>query len=164
MQQFERKFGKRVNEYAKKLGLKSLMPKEMFGENGNFRGKKLGTYQDLRKAILQYLEDKPMPTPGTRPAELQHVGDIEKNEESKVDDYEDMMAFVRSSMGKSYGKGYWNTKGGGKGDSGSSGGKGKGKVECFNCGGDHYARDCPQAGKGSTPYGGNLPPRTCYNC
>ena len=37
-------------------------------------------------------------------------------------------------------------------------------MECFNCGGNHYARECPQAGKGSTPYGGNLPPRTCYNC
>ena len=64
MQQFERKFGKKVDEDAKKLGRKSLMPNEMFGENGSFRGKKLGSYQDLRKAILQYLEDKPIPTAG----------------------------------------------------------------------------------------------------
>ena len=59
--------------------------------------------------------------------------------------------------GKSIGKG-WNDKGKGKGQfhelSGKSGGKGKG---CFNCGGNHFARECPKGnGKGKGV--------VCYTC
>ena len=68
--------------------------------------------------------------------------------------------------GKDQGKGTGAGKGwGGKGKGGSAdnatkgGGKGP-KGGCFNCGGNHYARECPKGGgKGSKGKG-----ITCYNC
>ena len=46
------------------LGLKSLMPVGMFGENGAFRGKVHESFETLRRAILGYLEDEHMPING----------------------------------------------------------------------------------------------------
>ena len=55
----------------------------------------------------------------------------------------------------------WSDKGKGKGAYGDYGGKGGGKSRgCFNCGGDHFARDCPKGGgKGANGKG-----ITCYSC
>ena len=62
--------------------------------------------------------------------------------------------------GKSAGKG-WGDKGKGKGQYNDSGVKGGGKGKgCFNCGGNHFARECPKGnGKGGKGKG-----TTCYNC
>ena len=40
-----------------------------------------------------------------------------------------------------------------------------GPVECFNCGGDHFARDCPQGGgKGKGKGGGKKGGGGCFKC
>mmetsp|Transcript_91477 Transcript_91477/g.162820 ORF Transcript_91477/g.162820 Transcript_91477/m.162820 type:complete len:152 (+) Transcript_91477:1-456(+) len=43
-----------------------------------------------------------------------------------------------------------------------------GPIECFNCGGDHFARDCPEGGgkgKGKGKKGGGSKgPIECFNC
>ncbi|CAK0877020.1 unnamed protein product, partial [Prorocentrum cordatum] len=45
---------------------------------------------------------------------------------------------------------------------GKSGGKGKSKSKgCFNCGGDHLARDCPEGGGGGKGGGKS---KGCFNC
>jgi len=48
-----------------------------------------------------------------------------------------------------------------EGGKGKGKGKSKGPVECFNCGGDHFARDCPEGGKGG---GGKGKSVDCFNC
>ena len=62
--------------------------------------------------------------------------------------------------GKIGGKG-WNVKGKGKGLYNDYNAKGGGKNKgCFNCGGNHFARECPKAsGKGGKGKG-----ITCYTC
>ena len=64
------------------------------------------------------------------------------------------------AKGKAAGKG-WSDKGKGKGVAFDYGGKGGGKGKgCFNCGGNHFARECPKgAGKGAKGKG-----VTCFNC
>lgn len=38
-------------------------------------------------------------------------------------------------------------------------------IECFNCGGEHFARECPEKGKGGDKGGGKgKAPMECFNC
>ena len=60
--------------------------------------------------------------------------------------------------GKGFGKG--TGKDGGKGK-GKDSGKGKGKG-CYNCGGNHFARECPHGGVASK--GGGKTNRGCFTC
>ena len=68
MQKWEEEKGEYMKEFgtmddeAQKLGLKSTMPKEMFGESGIFRGVTYADYKTLRRAVIGYLEDKALPT------------------------------------------------------------------------------------------------------
>ncbi|CAJ1461222.1 unnamed protein product [Effrenium voratum] len=39
-----------------------------------------------------------------------------------------------------------------------------GPVECFNCGGDHFARDCPEGGKGKGKGKKGGKDSGCWNC
>ena len=52
------RYAKKVDEDAKILALKSIMPKSQFGEAGVFRGRSFNFYVDLRTAIMNYLDDK----------------------------------------------------------------------------------------------------------
>ena len=56
--EFEIKYAKRVDEEAKILALKSIMPETLFGEAGVFRGRSFSTYAELRTSIIRYLDDK----------------------------------------------------------------------------------------------------------
>ena len=56
--EFEIKHGKMVEEGAKILVLKSIMPETLFGEAGVFRGRSFSTYAELRTSIIRYLHDK----------------------------------------------------------------------------------------------------------
>ena len=48
----------KVDEDAKILALKSIMPETLFGEAGVFRGRPCNFYADLRTALIHYLDDK----------------------------------------------------------------------------------------------------------
>mmetsp|Transcript_102672 Transcript_102672/g.209135 ORF Transcript_102672/g.209135 Transcript_102672/m.209135 type:complete len:89 (-) Transcript_102672:97-363(-) len=37
-------------------------------------------------------------------------------------------------------------------------------VQCFNCGGDHYARDCPEGDSKGKGKGKSKGPIECFNC
>ena len=41
------------------VAIKELMPGELFGDRGLFRGKGLKTYEDIRAALMKLLEDRP---------------------------------------------------------------------------------------------------------
>ena len=56
--QFERKCAKNVDEDAKILALKSIMPDALFGEAGVIRGRSFNFYADLRTITINYLDDK----------------------------------------------------------------------------------------------------------
>ena len=51
--QFEMKYAKKVDEDAKILALKSIMPDALFGEAGVLRGRSFNLYADLRTAHHQ---------------------------------------------------------------------------------------------------------------
>ena len=55
---FEINYAKRVDEDAKILALKSIMPETLFGEASVFRGRSFSTYAELRASIIRYLDDK----------------------------------------------------------------------------------------------------------
>ena len=169
--QYIKKFGE-IDDEAQKLGLKSIMPKSMFGESGAFRGKQYHSYADLRKEILTYIEDKPLPGHEASRADVNNMDDKDKDENEDWQEEDINYVWNGKGKGKAYsgGKGYGKYGfnqygGGGKGYGGKNGGKdisGKGKgfgksSGCFNCGGDHFARECPgKGGKGSG--------KTCYSC
>jgi cellular nucleic acid-binding protein len=172
--EYIKKFGM-FDEEAAKLGLKCIMPKVMFGENGSFRGQVYTDYADLRKAILTYLEDKPMPGLMVQKSDVNNVEGNEEPAEGEdwKEEWTDMLAFMYSK-GKGKTKGYGG-EAYGKGYGGEAYGKGYGKSKgkgCFNCGGEHYARDCPSAGKGYGYKGGGKDggkdggkgARICYSC
>ena len=64
------------------------------------------------------------------------------------------------AKGKSAGKG-WSDRGKGKGQHNDFNAKGFGKGKgCYNCGGNHFARECPRGGG----KGGKSKGITCFNC
>ena len=132
--EFEIRYAKRVDEDAKILAVKSIMPKTLFGEAGVFRGRSFST----NASITRYLDDKvPVSTmtksssSSVTPSFVQNllVGEGENEEEDKDSiTQEELFAMVQQFR-----------KGKGKGKSMS-----KGKGVCWHCGdGDHYSRDCP---------------------
>ena len=58
MAELEMKCAKKVDEDAKILALKSIMPDTLFGEAGVFRGRSFNSHADLRTAIINHLDDK----------------------------------------------------------------------------------------------------------
>ena len=52
------KYAKKVDEDAKIVALKSIMPETLFGEAGEFRGRSFNFCADLCTAIIKYLNDK----------------------------------------------------------------------------------------------------------
>ena len=52
--EFKIKYAERVDEDAKILALKSIMPETLFGEAGVFRGRSFSTYAELRTSIISY--------------------------------------------------------------------------------------------------------------
>ena len=136
--EFEIKYAERVDEDAKILPLKSIMPDTLFGEAGVFRGRSFSIHAELRTSIIRYLDDK-VPVSMMTKSSLSSVttsfvqnlieGKRENEEEDKDSiTQEELLAMVQQFR-----------KGKGKGKS-----KGKGKGVCWNCGdGDHYSRDCP---------------------
>ena len=129
---------KRVDEDAKILALKSIMPETLFGEAGEFRRRSFSTYAELCTSIIRYLDDKVPVSMMTKSSSsnvtscfVQNVieGEREIEEEDKDSiTQEEFFAMVQQFR-----------KGSGKGQS-----KGKGKGVCWNSGdGDHYSRDCP---------------------
>ena len=58
MAEFEIQHAKKVDEVAKVLALKSIMPKTLFGEAGVFRGRSFNVKMDLSTAIINRLDDK----------------------------------------------------------------------------------------------------------
>ena len=51
-------YAKKVDEDAKILALKSIMPDALFGEVGVFRGRSFNLYADLRTITINYLDGK----------------------------------------------------------------------------------------------------------
>ena len=56
---------KKLDDDAKMLALKQLMPKGLFGDEGVFRGKRYASFCTLRAAVLDYIEDRTIPTTST---------------------------------------------------------------------------------------------------
>ena len=56
--EFETEYAKKVDEDARILALKSIMPDTLFGEAGVFRGRSVNLYADLHTAVINYLDDK----------------------------------------------------------------------------------------------------------
>ena len=56
--EIEMEKAKKVDEDAKILALKSIMPATFFGEAGVFRGRSFNLHADLRTAIINCLDDK----------------------------------------------------------------------------------------------------------
>ena len=52
------KYAKKVDEEAKILALKSIMPETLFGEAGVFRRRSFNLHADLRTVIINDLDDK----------------------------------------------------------------------------------------------------------
>ena len=52
--EFEMKYAKKVDEDAKILALKSIMPETLFEEAGVFRGKSFNLHADLRTVIINF--------------------------------------------------------------------------------------------------------------
>ena len=52
------KYAKKVDEDAKILALKSIMPETLLGEASVFSGKSFNLNADTRTAIINYLDDK----------------------------------------------------------------------------------------------------------
>ena len=67
---FELKYGRKVDEDAKILALKSIMPDNMFGEGGAFRGRAFTQYDVLRKTVIDYLDDKTFSAAGQKPVPM----------------------------------------------------------------------------------------------
>ena len=136
--EFEIKYAKRVDEDAKILALRSIMPETLFGEAGVFRGRSLSTNAELRTSIIRYLDDKVPVSMMTKSSSssvttsfVQNL--IEGERENKEEDKDSITQEELFAMVQQF------RKGKGKGKS-----KGKGKGVCWNCGdGDHYSRDCP---------------------
>ena len=47
-------------EDTMKVKVREIMPASMFGEQGPFRGRKWGSWGEMRKELVEYLEDRPM--------------------------------------------------------------------------------------------------------
>ena len=149
--QFEKKYRK-VEDDTKIVAIKSMMPAGMFGENGAYRGTAFNDYKTLRRTILKYLEDKPMVLPGKGPqTDVGNVDDAAKTEAEESHDPDGgYLCWVSR-------EGYVSYKGGKSKGKGGGGGKGPKSVGCFNCGGNHFARDCTAKGGGKDAakgYGG----------
>ena len=56
--EFEMEYAKKVDEDAKILALMFTMPETLLGEARVFRGKSFNLNADMRKAIINYLDDK----------------------------------------------------------------------------------------------------------
>ena len=137
--EFEMKYAKKVDEDAKIMALKSIMPETLFGEAGVFRGRSFNLYADLRTVIINYWDDKRQvsmmkqgpPKSTTNMVQTLGTGDQEAQGEDREMKHEvtqdEIFAMVQQFR-----------KGEGKGR-----GKGK-KRACWNCGeSDHYSGDCP---------------------
>ena len=179
--QYVKKFCQ-IDEEAQKLGLKSIMPKSMFGESGAFRGRSYDSYDELRKEILGFVEDKPIPGAQGQPSNSDVNNMDDKNNKEEFGEWhgewreEEDIAYMWNPKGKGKGKYGGGGKGYGKYSGKDSqylgGGKGYGKfggkdnqakgagknTGCFNCGGEHYARDCPTSAKAKGEG------KTCYSC
>ena len=114
------------------------MPKTLFGEAGEFQGRRFSTCAEVRTAITRYLEDKVSVSMVPRSSSssvtttfAQHLSaGVQENEEEDKDSITQEELFV---MVKLFGKGEGNGKS-----------KGKGKGVCWHCGDcDQYRRDCP---------------------
>ena len=129
--EFEMKYAKKVDEDAKILALKAIMPETLFGETGVFRGRLCNIYADLRTVIINNLGDKvPVsmmrqgsPISTTNMVQTFSTGEQGEDEEMKNEVTEDEIFAMIQQFRK---------------------GKGKGKkAVCWNCGeSDHYCRDC----------------------
>lgn len=53
------KFGEQISDTAKITAIKAIMPEDMFGSKGAFRGRVYTTYESIRRDIMHFLEDRP---------------------------------------------------------------------------------------------------------
>ena len=126
--EFEFKYAKRVDEDAKILALKSIMPETLFGEAGVFPGRSFSTYAELRTSIIRHLDDKVPASMMTKSSSssvttsfVQNLieGERENEEEDKDSITQEDLFVSRISKGSSKG---WDT---GKSNWNSAKGKGK---------------------------------------
>ena len=157
---FELKYGRKIDEDAKILALKSLMPDTLFGDGGAFRGRAFLQYEALRKTVVDDLDDKSInQAQKPVPMELGSLGveehtcrilETPKKEEAEAKDdeitREELFAMVRQFRSQPAGR----PKGGGKGSPGPGGGGGSLNMnkQCWTCGEyGHLGRDCRQGGQ-----------------
>ena len=133
--EFEMKCAKKVDEDAKILALKGIMPETLFGETGVFRGRLFNIYADLRTVIINKLGDKvpvSMMKQGPPISTTNMVQTLSTGDQGEEGEDEEMKNEVTQdeifAMIQQFRKG-----------------KGRGKKGvCWNCGeSDHHCRECP---------------------
>ena len=55
---YESKFGEMLDSKTKMMLTRNLVPDDMFGPNGPFRGREISGYEEQRELMMRYMSDK----------------------------------------------------------------------------------------------------------
>ena len=135
-----------LTESIRMAALESLLPEEL--ENHvQLNMSRLTDYETLRREITQYLEVRTGARIRDAPVNVAPTGGGRK----KSPDDMDIGSMQQKGKGGKHGKGSKGKSGKGAGKSG----KGPGPhVKCWDCGGNHYQKDCPKQYHGHSHKGG----------
>ena len=132
MYTYTAKCNDKMSDTSKITPVKSIMPEEMFGAKGAFRGRVYESYEQMRRDIMHFLEDRP-PKEAVgmdigiigeeqQREEEQEEGDASRKNEGSIPE-SDMIGNIYAAMfgGKGKGSGGWNGWGNWQGKGGKYG-------------------------------------------
>ena len=129
LHEYETKYG-RMGESEKIASAISLLPASLYGDNGVFRGQRFDKYEDLRKRIVDFMEDKTVHVSPKPLCDTNHVAEWEHSDAAYTHNtWQELNAMTK-------GKGQYTNNI-------------QNEQTCWTCGKQgHVSRDCFMKGKG----------------